>query len=568
MSIQNYLELGLLLGLLLVTAKPLGIYMERVFDGSPHPLKMALGWLENLIYRLCNINPEEGQRWTRYALSLMGFSLVSILFTYAVLRLQHILPLNPQKFGPVAPDLAWNTAVSFTTNTNWQSYGGESTMSYLSQMVALTFQNFASAAVGIAAAVAVIRGLASRKDPSIGNFWAGLVRCCLYLLLPISLVYALFLSSQGVIQNFKPYVDATTIEGAKQTIAMGPVASQEAIKMLGTNGGGFFSANSAHPFENPTPLTNFVQMFSIFFIPSGLVYLLGRKVGNTKHAWSVWAAMAIIFVVGVLVLAHAEYSGNPLFKNLGCSSALNMEGKETRFGVFDSSLFAAITTDASCGAVNAMHDSLTPIGGMVPLINMLFGEVIFGGAGSGLYTMIVYVVITVFIAGLMVGRTPEYLGKKIEAREVKLAMFTVIVSVLSVLGFAAWAVLDPRGVAGIANAGPHGLSEMFYAFASGTGNNGSAFAGLSANVPFWNILLGFAMFFGRFFMLIPVLALAGSMAEKNIHPESEGTFPVHGVLFTLLLIGVIIIVVALTFFPALSLGPIVEHFEMLRGATF
>jgi len=567
MSIRNYIELGFFLGLLLLTAKPLGIYLEKVFDGSPHPLQRILGWLENLIYGFANIDPDEGYKWTRYARDLMGFTLVSVIFTYAVLRLQHVLPLNPQKLGPVAPNLAWNTAVSFTTNTDWQFYGGESTMSYLSQMVALTFQNFVSAAVGIAVAVSVIRGLASKGNPNIGNFWADLVRCCLYVLLPISIVYALFLASQGVIQNFKPYVDVLTLEGAKQTIAMGPVASQEAIKMLGTNGGGFFNANSAHPFENPTPLTNFIQMFSILLIPSGLVYLLGRKVKNTKHAWSVWAAMAIIFVAGVLIVAHAEYSGNPLFKNLGCSSGINMEGKETRFGIFDSSLFTVITTAASCGAVNTMHDSLTPIGGMVPLLNILFGEIIFGGAGSGLYTMVVFIVLTVFISGLMVGRTPEYLGKKIDGREVKLAMFTLIITALATLGFSAWAIIDPRGVGAVTNHGPHGLTEVLYAFASATGNNGSAFAGLSTNM-FWTVVLPFAMFFGRFFMLIPVLALAGSLAGKSIHPESKGSFPAYGILFTLLLIGVIIIVGALTFFPALSLGPIAEHFEMPRGHTF
>ncbi len=568
MTASNYFELALLIGLLFVTAKPLGIYLEKVFDGAPHPLRKVLGWLEDLIFRLGKINPDEGQKWTRYAAALMGMTLLSLLFTYAVLRLQHLLPLNPQKFGPVAPDLAWNTAVSFVANTNWQSYSGEATMSYFSQMVGLTFQNFISAAVGIAAAVAVIRGLASKGSPNIGNFWADIVRCCLYVLLPVSIVYALFLASQGVIQNFKPYADALTLEGVKQTIAMGPVASQEAIKMLGTNGGGFFNANSAHPFENPTPLTNFVQIFSIFFIPSGLVYFLGRKVKNTRHAWSVWAAMAIVFAAGVLIASYAEYKGNPVFKELGCASSMNMEGKETRFGVFDSALFSTSTTAASCGAVNAMHDSFTPIGGLVPLFNILLGEIIFGGVGSGLYGMVIFIVLTVFISGLMVGRTPEYLGKKIEGREVKFAMIAIIVAAISTLGFSAWAVIDPRGTGAVSNAGPHGLTQVLYAFASATGNNGSAFAGLSTNAWFWNLTMGFAMFSGRFFMMIPILALAGSLAEKNIHPESEGSFPAYGVLFTILLIGVIIIVGALTFFPALSLGPIAEYFEMLRGSAY
>ena len=568
MVAANYLELMLLAGLLFVTAKPLGIYLEKVFDGSPHPLNRVLGRLENLIYRLGGINPDEGQKWTRYASSIMGMSLVSLFFTYAILRLQHILPLNPQKFGPVAPDLAWNTAVSFTTNTDWQSYGGETTMSYFSQTVALAFQNFISAAVGISASVAVIRGLASKANPALGNFWADLVRCCLYLLLPLSIIYALFLASQGVIQNFNPYVVATTLQGAKQTIAMGPVASQEAIKMLGTNGGGFFNANSAHPFENPTPLTNFVEMFSFFLIPGGLVYLLGRKVKDTRHAWSVWAAMLMVFVAGVLIASYAENRGNPFFKQLGCSSAVNMEGKETRFGVFESALFATMTTDASCGAVNSMHDSFTPLGGLVLLFNIHLGEVIFGGAGSGLYTMVVFIVLTVFISGLMVGRTPEYLGKKIEGREVKFAMIAIVVAALSILGFSAWAAVDPRGTGAILNPGPHGLTEILYAFSSATGNNGSAFAGLSTDAWFWNITMGIAMFLGRYFMMIPILALAGSLAGKNIHPESEGSFPAYGVLFTLLLLGVIIIVGALTFFPAISLGHIAEHFEMLRGSTF
>ncbi len=567
MTIRDYLELGLYIGLIFLVTKPMGIYLERVFDGAPHPLGRVMGWLERLIYRLGGIDPDEGQPWTRYTRDLLALSIVSLFFTYAILRLQHLLPLNPQKFAPLSPDSAFQIAISFTTNTNWQFYTGESTMSYLSQMVALVIHNFFSAAVGIAAAVAVIRGIASKGKASLGNFWADFVRCNLYILLPISFIYALFLVSQGVIQNFKPYVAATTLEGVKQLIAMGPAASQLSIKMLGTNGGGFFNANAAHPFENPTALSNFVQMFSMFLIPSGLVYLLGRKVNSTKHAWSVWAAMAILFIVGILVCANAEYRGNPLLTQLGSSSHVNMEGKEVRFGIFDSALFATITTDASCGAVNAMHDSFTPLGGLVPLFNIKLGEIIFGGVGAGLYGMVLFIVLTIFISGLMVGRTPEYQGKKIEGREVKYAMLSLIMGALSILGFSAWASLDYRGLAGLSNAGPHGLSEILYAYASATGNNGSAFAGLNGNT-FFNITMGIAMMMGRFFMMIPVLAIAGSLAEKKIHPEGEGTFPAHGVLFTLLLIGVIIIVGALTFFPTLSLGPIAEHFEMLRGKLF
>ncbi len=567
MSIRDYFELGLYIVLIFLVTKPLGIYLERVFDGAPHPLQKVLGWLERLIYRAGGINPDEGQNWVRYARDLLGLSIVSLFFTYAILRLQQFLPLNPQKFGPLSPDSAFQIAISFTTNTNWQFYGGENTMSYLSQMVALVIHNFFSAAVGIAAAVAVIRGIASKGKASLGNFWADFVRCNLYVLLPICFIYALFLVSQGMIQNFSSYVNATTLEGVKQVIPMGPAASQVAIKMLGTNGGGFFNANAAHPFENPTALSNFIQMLSIFLIPAALVYLLGRKVNSTKHAWSVWAAMAVLFIIGVLVCANAEYHGNPLLTQLGSSSSLNMEGKEVRFGIFESALFATVTTDASCGAVNAMHDSFTPLGGLVPLFNIKLGEIIFGGVGAGLYGMVLFIVLTIFISGLMVGRTPEYLGKKIEGREVKYAMLSLIIGALSILGFSAWASLDYRGLAGLSNAGPHGLSEILYAYASATGNNGSAFAGLNGNT-FYNITMGIAMMLGRFFMMIPVLAIAGSLAEKSIHPESEGTFPAHGVLFTLLLLGVIIIVGALTFFPTLSLGPIAEHFEMLRGKLF
>jgi K+-transporting ATPase ATPase A chain len=568
MSTRDVLQLVLFIALLALTAKPLGLYMEKVFDGGKTFLSPILRPIENILYRLIGVDPDEDQHWTKYAIDLLVFSAVSLVFTYAILRLQYKLPLNPAGEGVIVPHLAFNTAMSFTTNTNWQSYGGESTMSYLSQMVALVVHNFFSAAVGIAVAVALVRGLARKESKGIGNFWADMIRCNLYILLPLCFVFAIFLISQGMIQNFLPYQDVTTLEGAKQTIAMGPVASQVAIKMLGTNGGGFFNANAAHPFENPTPLSNFVQMLSIFLIPSGLVYLLGSKVKSIKHGWAVWVAMALVFVVGTLVCAHFEYRGNPIYSQLGCSSDANMEGKEARFGIFNSALFATITTDASCGAVNAMHDSFTPMGGFVPLVNMMFGEIIFGGVGSGLYGMIMYIILTVFIAGLMVGRTPEYLGKKIEGREVKYTMFALIVMALSILGMTAWGARDPGGLGGLGNPGGHGFSEILYAYTSATANNGSAFAGLSAIVPFWNLTLAFAMFFGRFFMMIPMLALAGSMARKRIHPGGEGTFPVDGALFVGLLIGVIVLVGALTFFPALSLGPIAEHFDMLSGHFF
>ena len=565
MFAQDYVQLALFLVILALTAKPLGIYLERVFDGSRTWLSPILGPVERMIYRVVGVDPLRDQHWTKYAIDLLIFSAVSLAFTYALLRLQHLLPLNPAGMGVVPPHLAFNTAMSFTTNTNWQSYGGESTMSYLSQMVALVIHNFFSAAVGIAVAVALIRALATKEGKGIGNFWADLIRCNLYLLLPACFLYAIFLMSQGIIQNFLPYQEVLTLEGAKQTIAMGPVASQVAIKMLGTNGGGFFNANAAHPFENPTALSNFVQMLSIFIIPSGLVYLLGRRVKNLRHGWAVWIAMALVFVLGTLVCAHYEYQGNPIYTAMGCSSSANMEGKEVRFGIFSSSLFATITTDASCGAVNSMHDSFTPLGGIVTLVNIMLSEVIFGGVGSGLYGMLMYVILTVFIAGLMVGRTPEYLGKKIEGREVKYTMLALVVMAFSILGFTAWGALDASGIAGLGNPGGHGFAEILYAYTSATGNNGSALAGLSANTPFWNLTLAFAMYFGRFFMLIPMLAVAGSMVKKKIHPGGEGTFPVDGPLFVGLLIGVIVLVGALTFFPALSLGPIAEHFDMLQG---
>ena len=568
MTARDWLQFGLYIFLLLILTKPLGIYMDQVFDGAKTFLSPVLGPIERLIYRIMGVSPDEDHHWTKYTVQLLVFSGVTLAFTYALLRLQHLLPLNPAGMGVISPHLAFNTAMSFTTNTNWQSYAGETTMSYLSQMVALVFHNFISAAVGISVAVALIRGIARKESNGIGNFWADLVRCNLYILLPICLVYAVFLISQGMIQNFQPYVEATTLEGIKQAIAQGPVASQVAIKMLGTNGGGFFNANAAHPYENPTALSNFVQMLSIFLIPSALVYLLGRKVKNLKHGWAVWTTMAILFVTGALVAAHYEYRGSPVYVQAGCTSASNWEGKEARFGIFNSSLFATITTDASCGAVNAMHDSFTPLGGMVPLVNIMLGEIVFGGVGSGLYGMMMYVILAVFIAGLMVGRTPEYLGKKIQGREVKYVTFSLIVMALSILGLTAWGAMDARGVNALGNPAGHGFSEILYAFTSATGNNGSAFAGLSANVPFWNLTLGFAMFLGRFFMMIPMLALAGSLARKKVHPGGDGTFPVDGGLFVALLIGTILLIGALTFFPALCLGPISEHFEMNLGHFF
>jgi K+-transporting ATPase ATPase A chain len=491
------------------------------------------------------------------------------------LRLQHLLPLNPQGFGPLSHHLAFNTAVSFTTNTNWQSYGGESTMSYFSQMVGLTLHNFTSAAVGIAIAAALVRGIARASAKTIGNFWVDLIRVNLYVLLPISLIFAIFLVSQGMIQNFKPYETIQIVQepaldstlATTQVIAQGPMASQVAIKMLGTNGGGFVNANAAHPYENPNPLSNFFQMLSIFLIPAGLTYYLGRMVKSRGHGWAVWIAMAVMFVGGTLVLWHAESSGNPRLTALGVAAADgNMEGKETRFGIFNSALFATVTTDASCGAVNGMHDSLTPLGGFVTLFNMQLGEVVFGGVGAGLYGMLLYVILAIFIAGLMVGRTPEYLGKKIGATEVKLAAIGILVPVFSILGFAAWGVIPAWGTATLNNSGPHGLSEILYAFSSATANNGSAFAGLGTNVPWYNTLMGIAMLFGRFMIIVPVLAIAGSLASKKLVAEGAGTFPVSGVTFTMLLMGTVLIVGALTFLPVLALGPVLEHFLMTQSA--
>jgi len=567
MDIYGWCELFLFVLLLALLTKPMGIYLQRVLDPSGVTfLDKILRPAEHLIYRVTGVDPHKEQDWKQYAFSLIVFSMVSLLFTYAVLRFQDILPLNPQGFGPVKPDLAFNTAVSFTTNTNWQSYSGESTLSYFSQMVGLTLHNFASAAVGIGVAAALVRGICRQSARTIGNFWVDLVRVTMYLLIPLSLVFALFLVSQGVIDNFNPYVNVEAVgdPATTYTIAQGPLASQDAIKILGTNGGGFMNANAAHPYENPTPLTNFVMMLAIFLIPGGLTYYLGLMVDNKKHGWAIWKAMLILFLLGLVVCWWAESAGNPRIAAMGIDPAGgNMEGKEARFGVFDSALFATVTTDASCGAVNSMHDSFTPLGGLVPLLNIQLGEVVFGGAGAGLYGMLVFVVLTVFLAGLMVGRTPEYLGKKIESYNVKAAVIAILVLTFSILGFSAWAVVAEWGKSALNNAGPHGLSEILYAFSSGSGNNGSAFAGLSANTPWYNITIGLAMLCGRFLFIIPVLALAGNLVGKKRIPASSGTFPVWGITFIALLTGVVLIVGALTFLPALSLGPVLEHFLMV-----
>jgi K+-transporting ATPase ATPase A chain len=571
MTVSGWLQIAFYSVALLLITKPLGVYVLGVYDGS-------LTWLrpvERLLYRAAGVDPAEDQHWTRYAASMLIFSGVSMLFTYVGLRLQRVLPLNPQDLPAVVDRQAFETAASFTTNTNWQSYVGETTMSYFSQMTQLAFHNFMSAAVGVAVAVALARGIVRRSAGRLGNFWADLVRGTLYLFLPLSALLALLFVQQGVIQNFAHYVTVTTVEGAKQILAMGPVASQEAIKQLGTNGGGFFNANSAHPFENPTPWTNFWQMLAIFAIPAALTYTYGRMAKNQKHGWALWAAMYVLFISGVAVSYWAEARGNPIHAARGVdivASATNpggnMEGKEVRFGIANSALYATMTTDASCGCVNAMHDSFTPIGGLVPLVNMQLGEVVYGGVGAGLYGMLVMVVLTVFIAGLMVGRTPEYLGKKIQAREVQMAMLYVLVFAGAVLTLSALAAVTPAGLAGRNNAGPHGLSEIVYAFTSTAANNGSAFAGLTGSTYFYNTLLGLNTLIGRFAMHVPMLALAGFLAEKKIVPESAGTFPVTTPLFVVLLVSVILIVSALTFFPVLSLGPIVEHFLMQAGRLF
>jgi len=571
MTASGWLQIGFFALAVLLVTKPLGLYLVAVYEGR-------VRWLapvERLLYRLAGVDPEEDQHWTRYAGAMLLVSAVSMLLTYLALRLQHLLPFNPQGFAAVPDRQAFETAASFTSNTNWQSYSGESTMSYFSQMNQLAFHNFLSAAVGIALAVALVRGIARRSAGQLGNFWADLVRGILYVLLPLSLLVALILIQQGAIQNFRPYLEVTTLEGAKQTIAMGPVASQEAIKQLGTNGGGFFNANAAHPFENPTPWTNFWSMFTIFAIPSALTWLLGRMTRHQRHGWAVWSAMSILFFAGVSTAYWAEARGNPIHAERGVdiittatSPGGNMEGKEVRFGIANSALYATVTTDASCGAVNAMHDSFTPIGGMVPLLNIQLGEVIFGGVGAGLYGMLVMVVLTVFIAGLMVGRTPEYLGKRIQAREVQVAMLYVLIFPAIILGLTGLSAVVGPGLKGLNNAGPHGLSEILYAFSSTTGNNGSAFAGLTGSTYYYNTLFGVAMLIGRFAMIVPMVALAGFLSERKIAAETAGTFPVTTPLFVVLLVGVILIVGALTFFPVLSLGPIVEHLLMLNGRLF
>ena len=573
MSANGWLQILLYSLVILAVTKPLGIYMFHVFEGDQQPLPRFFGPIERGLYRLCGINPKEQQRWTEYTLALLLFSAITLVVTYVIERLQHVLPLNPQQFGPVPSDLAFNTAASFTTNTNWQSYSGEATMSYLTQMTGLAWHNFISAATGIAIAIALARGLTYRlrpgDTPTIGNFWVDLIRATVYVLLPICIPVALVLVSQGVIQNFSPYVDLTTLEGAKQTLALGPVASQEVIKELGTNGGGFFNANSAHPFESPTPLTNFIEIVLIFAIPAALTYTYGRMARDQKQGWAIFTAMAVMFFMGVTTAYYFESTGNPAIQNLAVDqTAGNMEGKEVRFGVVNSALFATVTTNASCGAVNSMHDSFTPLGGLVPLVNIQLGEVIFGGVGAGLYGMLIFVLLSVFIAGLMVGRTPEYLGKKIEAREIKLAMLYVLIFPLSILYFSGWSTVAPYGVSSLNNAGPHGLSEILYAYTSATGNNGSAFAGLNANTPWYNVSLGLAMLIGRFLMIVPALAIAGSLVGKKVVPPGPGTFPTNGGLFVVLLVSVVIIVGALTFFPALSLGPIVEHFLAQAGKVF
>jgi len=568
---NGWLQIGVFGLAVLAVTKPLGLYLVAVYEGRVRWLASLERWL----YRVAGIDPAEDQHWTSYAVSVLLFSLASMLLTYAALRLQHLLPLNPQGFPAVADRQAFETAASFTTNTNWQSYAGESVMSYFSQMTQLAFHNFVSAAVGMSVAVALVRGIARRSAGRLGNFWADLTRGTLYVLLPFCLILALIFVQQGVIQNFDPYLEVTTLEGAKQTIAMGPVASQEAIKQLGTNGGGFFNANAAHPFENPTPWSNFWSMFAIFAIPSALTWLLGRMVGKQRHGWAVWAAMFTLFAAGVTTAYWAEAGGNPIHAARGVDITTsdlnpggNMEGKEVRFGLANSALYATVTTAASCGAVNAMHDSFTPLGGMVPLLNIQLGEVIFGGVGAGLYGMLVMVVLTVFIAGLMVGRTPEYLGKKIQTREVQVAMLYVLIFPDTILLLSAVSSVLPVGLAGRNNAGPHGLAEILYAFSSTTGNNGSAFAGLTGSTYYYNTLLGLATLIGRFAMIVPALALAGFLAEKQAAPETAGTFPVTTPLFVILLIGVILIVGALTFFPALSLGPLVEHLMMQAGKLF
>jgi K+-transporting ATPase ATPase A chain len=601
MSANGLIQIALFLGVLIALAKPLGWYMAQVYEGK---LPVFVRWvapIENLFYRLCGVDSKQEMRWTRYALAMLWFALLSVLAVYALQRLQGLLPLNPQGFGAVSPDSSFNTAISFLTNTNWQGYVGESTLSYLTQMAALAVQNFLSAAAGMAVLVALIRGFARHTTETIGNFWVDMTRSVVYILLPLSIVLALVLVSQGVVQNLSAYQTVSTVETItydtpkmdaagnpvndaagnpvtekvttkEQVIALGPVASQEAIKQLGTNGGGFFNANSAHPFENPTPFSNFLAMLAIFVIPAALCYTFGSMVGDTRQGWAILVAMTLLFVGFLAVLEYAELQGNPAFTALGVDqnvsaiqSGGNMEGKETRFGIVNSALFATITTAASCGAVNAMHDSFTPLGGLVPLAQIQLGEVIFGGVGSGLYGMLVYAVIAVFLAGLMIGRTPEYLGKKIEAFDIKMASLVILIPPMIILGLTALAVMLAAGKSSVFNPGAHGFSEVLYAFSSAVGNNGSAFAGISANTPFYNTALGFAMFFGRFWLMIPVLALAGSLAAKKRIPTSVGSMATHTQMFVWLLIGTVLLVGALNFVPALALGPVIEHLNMINA---
>jgi potassium-transporting ATPase potassium-binding subunit len=590
MTANGWFQIGLYLFVIFLVTKPLGVFMTRVFSREKTFLDSILRPIEKLVYRLTGVDEKREMRWTEYAVAMLLFSGVSMTLLYLIERTQKWLPFNPQKFPNVEPGLAFGTAASFTTNTNWQVYSGESTMSYLTQMAGLAYHNFASAAVGIVLAIVVIRGIARKETDKLGNFWVDTTRCLLWVLLPVCLVGSLILVSEGVVQNLKPYTTVdliqpytaqvtgpdgktTTQTVTQQVIAQGPVASQEAIKEFGTNGGGFFNANSAHPFENPSPISNFFEMVLIFAIPSGLTYTLGRMTGSQRHGWAVWAAMAFLFFAGVSTVYWAEAKGNPLLAGTdqhatALQSGGNMEGKEVRFGIANSTLFATVTTDASCGAVNGMHDSYTPLGGMVPLINIMLGEVVFGGVGAGLYGIFVFVVLAVFIAGLMVGRTPEYLGKKIESYEVKMAMLAVLILTFTILTFSAVSVVRPYGTAGITNSGPHGLSQVLYAYVSSTGNNGSAFGGINANTMWYNTTTAVAQLLGRFFMIIPVLAIAGSLAKKKIVPESAGSFPVTGGLFAGLLVSTIVIVGALTFFPALSLGPILEHLLMNAGKVF
>jgi len=575
MTLNGWLQIAIFCAIVIALVRPFGGYMTRVFQGERTLLSPVLRPVERGIYAICGVRESEEQNWVTYTIAMLAFSVAGFVSLYALQRLQNVLPFNPQKFDPVGTDLAFNTSVSFITNTNWQSYTPESTMSYLVQMAGLTVHNFVSAATGIALAIALIRAFARRSGKTLGNFWVDLTRCTLYVLLPISVVVGLFYVWQGVPQNLSPYLDVTTLEGAKQTIAMGPVASQEVIKLLGTNGGGFFNANSAHPYENPTALANLMQMVTIFSIGAALTNVFGRMVGNQRQGWAIFGAMGILFLIGVTTLYSTDSPGNPAFAAFHVDSAPsalqaggNMEGKEVRFGEVNSALFATVTTDTSCGAVNTMHDSLMPLAGMVPIANIMLGEVIFGGVGSGLYGMLLLAVLAVFIAGLMVGRTPEYLGKKIESKEVRMAVLAILILPLSILGFAALAMALPQSVAAMNNSGPHGFSEVLYAYDSATGNNGSAFAGINANTPFFNTTLAYAMLVGRFLYIVPMMAVAGSLVGKKIVPASSGTFPTDGGLFVALLVGVVVIVGGLTFFPALALGPVAEHFALLSGTTY